>query len=96
MLWLALLRYAITGQAVWIQDGPNINDAWHCRVVAVLPGICVIEVANTRESCEDSPYTVVLPIDVILAVRERYPGGDVGALDRLYRGPSGESARVRR
>ena len=43
-----------------------------------------------RPELKDAPYRVVLPLQQIRALRERYPGGDVGALERLFDGPDGQ------
>ena len=64
MIALALLYFAATGQPVWVQDGPTVDDAWYCQVLLVLAGGVLVRIDN-----EGAPYLIVIPIREIRAVR---------------------------
>ena len=93
MIALALLYFAATGQPVWVQDGPTVDDAWYCQVLLVLAGGVLVRIDN-----EGAPYLIVIPIREIRAVRERYPAADRRYAESLFQRPdepgTGRAVRV--
>lgn len=79
MMWLALAYYAAAATPIWLQDGPAVDDAWFCQVVAVLPGAVIVRIDN-----DGAPYLVTIPLREVRAIRERYPAGDRGILKATH------------
>lgn len=82
-MWLSLLPYLLSGQVVWVQDGPSAqDDVWFGQITVLLPTHIVL---RTAAGCQDDPYLVVIPIERIYCVRERHGGGDKNRLEAIFR-----------
>lgn len=95
MFWLALLPYVVSGQLVWVQDGPTVDDAWAAIILVANPWWVVLRINGSDDRDGGSPYLVTIPLSEIRAVRERYPPADRNRLDVNFRGPDASPARAR-
>lgn len=80
MLWLRLLRYALTGQRVWVNTGGD--GAWLAQVLEAWPDHVVVAVAAGRNSPTNT--RMILPLRALEYVREDWEEGFRAVLEGLY------------